>query len=154
MERIAMCDGEHKLKRAEGAVYRYLIAITLTIVATAAISTSGAPANSPGKSDQDRASDDRDATKKKAPLRREGESYEAVGRFVETGDRYMFYPADEGAALRILENLSLERIARVLDSSQRRAEPTWNVSGIIYEFRGSNYILVKRAVVKGRRLGK
>ena len=151
-----MCDGEHKLKRVEGAVYRYLFAITLTIVATAAISTTGAPANSPGKSDQDKTSEQRaGATEKKPPLRREGESYESVGRFVQTGDRYMFYPADQGPALRILENLGLERIARVLDCAQRRAEPTWNVSGVIYEFRGSNYLLVERALVKGpTRLGE
>ena len=103
------------------------------------------------KQDKDK---DKDKEAKAAILRREGETYAALGRIVLTGDRYMFYPSNDDPALRILENLGLERVARVLDVS-RRDEPTWSVSGVIYEFRGSNYFLLERAVVKGRtRLGE
>lgn len=92
---------------------------------------------------------DEGETEKQSVLR-EGETYEGVGRFVETGDRYMFYPADSSAPFRILENLALERVARVLDNAHQRVEPTWTVKGVVYEFRGTNYLLVRRAVVKGR----
>lgn len=134
-------------------MYRTLIAITLLVVSSLTIHSLAAPPNSPEDSERKvdaKAELKSGDAKNTAPLRREGETHEAVGRFAQTGDRYMFYPADDGPALRILENLSLERVARVLDASHRRVEPTWNVSGIIYEFRGSNYFLIERAIVKGR----
>ena len=73
-----------------------------------------------------------------------------IGRFRNTGDRYTFKPSEvEGQAkvkeFVVLENLALERIARLVSSSDKRE---WSVSGAITEFRGGNYLLVERAVLK------
>jgi hypothetical protein len=89
----------------------------------------------------------------KEPLRREGERYEGVGKFVRTGERYEFYPANSKTPLRILENLSLERVARMLEHANLQREPTWAVQGVAYEFRGSNFLLLERVTVKGRARG-
>jgi hypothetical protein len=83
-------------------------------------------------------------------MRREGERLSAYGKIEQTGDRYTFYPADDGPPMRILENLGLERVARVLNTSARNVEPSWNISGVVYVFRGSNFLLMERAILKGR----
>jgi hypothetical protein len=53
---------------------------------------------------------------------------------------------EKGESFRVLENLALERINREL--GQARGNLQWTVSGIVTEFRGNNYLLVTRAVVK------
>lgn len=74
---------------------------------------------------------------------REGEVIELDGRLELSGDRAIFYPP-EGEPLRVLENLALERITRVLTESP--GERTWLVSGVITEYRGSNYLLLSKAM--------
>ena len=44
-----------------------------------------------------------------------------------------------------LENLNLERIAAELASSP--SQPEWSVSGTVTEFRGTNYLLVRRSIL-------
>jgi hypothetical protein len=44
----------------------------------------------------------------------------------------------------VLENLALERIVRILNET--RGQRQWLVSGTITEYRGSNYLLISKAV--------
>jgi hypothetical protein len=84
-------------------------------------------------------------------LRREGDEYSGLGRFETTGDRITYYAEDNKESFRVLENLALERIARVLeDPSGLGHARKWSVTGLITEFRGSNYLLIERAILKGR----
>jgi hypothetical protein len=46
----------------------------------------------------------------------------------------------------VLENLALQRISQVLD--ENRGPRQWIVSGLITEYRGSNYLLVTKAVIQ------
>ncbi len=55
-------------------------------------------------------------------------------------------PGDKGESFRVLENLALERINREL--GQARGNLQWTVSGMVTEFRGNNYLLVTKAMVK------
>lgn len=88
------------------------------------------------------------AAKDKAMRLREGVEFTAItGTFKSTGDRITFYPDDRSDSLRTLENQTLERIWSVLQETSERG---WTVSGVVTEYRGSNYLLVTRAVVKAK----
>ncbi|HTN75878.1 MAG TPA: hypothetical protein VL096_11550 [Pirellulaceae bacterium] len=88
------------------------------------------------------------ADAKPAPLRlREGELIELAGRLELSGDRAIFYPHD-GQPLRILENLALERVAQVL--GETRGPREWVVAGLVTECRGTNYLLISKAVQRSR----
>lgn len=69
---------------------------------------------------------------------------DVVGRFEVAGDRVSFVAVDSTGSWRVLENLALERIGRVL--AENRASPQWTVSGTVTEFNGANYLLVTKAV--------
>ncbi|WP_425614656.1 hypothetical protein NA78x_004530 [Anatilimnocola sp. NA78] len=71
---------------------------------------------------------------------------EVVGRFELAGDRITFYPNGSRDSYRVLENLALERVGQVLSESRARQE--WTISGVLTEFRGNNYLLLNKAVVK------
>jgi hypothetical protein len=79
-------------------------------------------------------------------LLREGQSVELVGRLELSGDRATFFPIDKQPPLRVLENLALERVTRILGEST--GEHQWLVSGVITEYRGANYLLISKAVQK------
>ena len=59
-----------------------------------------------------------------------------------------FVPANGNARFIVLENLNLERIARVLGDDPDARQ--WSVTGSITEYRGGNYLLVTRAILKSR----
>lgn len=69
-----------------------------------------------------------------------------IGRFKATGDRVTFYSREDGRQFPALENLALERVARVISETSDNLR--WSVSGQVTEFRGQNYLLVTRAIVK------
>lgn len=69
-----------------------------------------------------------------------------IGRFKATGDRVTFYSKDDGRQFPALENLALERVARVISETSDNLQ--WCISGQVTEFRGQNYLLVTRAIVK------
>ncbi len=69
------------------------------------------------------------------------------GTFVSAGERIAFYPSDQDTALPVLENQALERVAGMLEQAPGRV---WSVSGTVTEFRGRNYLLISRAVVRPR----
>ena len=73
---------------------------------------------------------------------------EVNGRFEVTGDRVSFATTDSADSMRVLENLALERIARVL--AENRASPEWTISGTVTEYNGANYLLLTKAVQTGK----
>src|SRR5437763_1286636 len=58
-------------------------------------------------------------------------TFQAIG-----GDSVAFQPSGGKDSLRVLENLALERISRSLEDNRGSK---WTVSGLVTEFRGSNY---------------
>jgi hypothetical protein len=85
------------------------------------------------------------ASNKPAERIREGTRLiDEVGTFQSVGDRVSFLPGGNKEALRVLENLALERIDRTLGESGNQQRP-WIISGVITEFKGANYLLVSKA---------
>jgi hypothetical protein len=114
----------------------------------------GSAARIPTSVEVDKDEGDRAGETKKAQAERmrEGERLvDRVGYFKVTGDRLTFY-ADNGAErYGGLENLALERIARVIGETPGTLE--WTISGVVTEFRGGNYLLVTHAVLKNKGAG-
>jgi len=79
---------------------------------------------------------------------REGSEVSLTGSFRITGDRVTFYSKDGELRLRCLENLMLERIARLADRSPDMLE--WKMRGTVTEFRGNNFLLVTHAVLMSK----
>jgi hypothetical protein len=80
---------------------------------------------------------------------REGtELRDAPGTFRLTGDRATFILADGSARFGGLENLTLERVANVIAGDPSPLE--WSVSGVVTEYKGNNYLLVTRAILKSK----
>ena len=91
------------------------------------------------------------ATERSDGVRRTREGTEMADRhgfFRMTGDRMTFFTLEGRQRFVALENLNLERIARAVANDPDRL--TWSVTGTITEFRGANYLLVRRAVIEGR----
>lgn len=87
------------------------------------------------------------ASEKQANRAREGTMLvDVVGHFKLAGDRATFYATQGNARYGGLENLNLERIAIVV--SENPDELEWCVSGQVTEYRGSNYVLITKAVLK------
>ena len=77
---------------------------------------------------------------------REGTQVEKIeGHFKLTGDRVTFITADGKQRFGGLENLALERIARIVKDSP--AQLRWTIAGVITEYRSANYVLVTHAVL-------
>ena len=82
-------------------------------------------------------------------LVREGVRLHAeLGEFKVRGDRAIFISQDGGQHYGGLENQNLERI--VLKISDNPTQLTWEVTGDVTEYRGTNYLLVTHAVIKNR----
>ncbi len=78
---------------------------------------------------------------------REGtELNNVLGYFTVTGSRVTFVTGDNGTRFAGLENLNLERISRMISKAPKQMD--WEVSGEVTEYRGANYLLVSRAVLK------
>ncbi len=69
-----------------------------------------------------------------------------IGELRDAGGRVAFYPDGETQSLPLLENLALERVSQDLDQTHRK----WSVTGIVTEYKGGNYLLLHRAVLKAR----
>ena len=70
-----------------------------------------------------------------------------LGTFQTTGDHVLFELTAQEQSLRVLENLALERVWNMLDDTRGRQ---WTVSGIVTEYRGRNFLLIHRAVLRSR----
>lgn len=72
---------------------------------------------------------------------------EQPGTFEELGDgQFTFTPEGSKESYRTLENLALERVGNVMADSGSGL--TWLVTGQLTEFRGSNYLLISKAVIR------
>jgi hypothetical protein len=89
-----------------------------------------------------------DATSASGRLREGTRLAGQIGYFKPAGDRLIFQAVDGTHRMRVLENLSLERIARRVGDSPERLE--WVISGEVSEFQGANYLLVTQAILKTR----
>jgi len=69
------------------------------------------------------------------------------GYFREDGDGASFV-ADTGLEFGALPNLNLERVLRLLKSSEEPNSIRWSVTGEVTEFSGENFLLISRAVYK------
>ena len=85
-------------------------------------------------------------------LREGSKLTDIVGRFEFAGERFAFHPNDGGEPMRVIENLSLERVSTALQESRTKSD--WVVSGTVTEFRGNNYLIVTRAVTKSAESGR
>jgi len=86
--------------------------------------------------------------KAKQRLREGTEIIDQPGHFRMTGDRVAFFTADGKGRFVGLENLNLERIARTVADNPDRLQ--WAVTGTITEYRGANFLFVRRAILKSR----
>lgn len=65
--------------------------------------------------------------------------------FRTVGQRTMLLALEGSESHVCLENLNLERILKAID--ERPGRGVWTVDGEFTEFRGENYVLIKRAVL-------
>lgn len=71
-----------------------------------------------------------------------------IGSFKITGEGVTFFSSDGELRLSGLQNLAMERVARVLRESH--SEPEWLVTGVVTEYEGGNFLLLQRAILKTR----
>lgn len=72
---------------------------------------------------------------------------DVIGTFQSAGGDSISFSRDGGKeSFRVLENLALQRIGQALENNL--AGRQWIVSGIITEYRGANYLLVTKAVMR------
>jgi hypothetical protein len=129
--------------------------VVLVLFASALVAPGNEPAGSAASAADYRTapreqagSNDLQGGKKTSERLREGTRLNDVhGAFVALGaDSVTFAPTGGKDAYRVLENLALQRVSQQLD--ENRGPRQWIVSGLITEFRGSNYLLVTKAVVQ------
>jgi hypothetical protein len=91
-----------------------------------------------------------DAAASNSSLRlREGTQLtEVFGQFRLTGDRASFIPADGSGKYLALENLTLDRVTQTISEDPNPLE--WVISGTITEYKGCNYLLLSRAILKNK----
>lgn len=65
--------------------------------------------------------------------------------FKVTGDRVELVPSDGHSSLTVLENLTLERVKNELIRVGSTIH--WDVTALVTEFEGGNYVLLKRATI-------
>jgi hypothetical protein len=69
------------------------------------------------------------------------------GRIERRGERFVFLGVEPAVQWMVLENLALERILRVIETEESD-NVEWTVDGMVTEFRGVNYLLLRRTVVR------
>ena len=83
-----------------------------------------------------------------AVLREGSDLNEEEGTFSVADGRLVFVTAKGDRRFTALENLCLERVARIL--SETPSATTWSVSGTVSEYRNMNYVLLRRASLLSR----
>ncbi|MHB8899526.1 MAG: hypothetical protein ACYC6Y_12320 [Thermoguttaceae bacterium] len=81
-------------------------------------------------------------------LREGTELLDARGSFRLVDDRVVFLRTEGDSRYIGLENLNLERIVSEISNNPTQLE--WSVVGTITEYRGSNYLMVRRAILSKR----
>jgi hypothetical protein len=83
------------------------------------------------------------ATRSAERLREGTRLVDVPGTFATLGaDRVSFSPDGGKESYRLLQNLALERISRMLE--EQRGPKLWTVSGTITEYKGANFLLVTK----------
>jgi len=118
---------------------------TVLLGALAGLAARGAPPEAPGRGT---GSPPNAAARDERRLREGSALQEETGVFQDTGNRIVFQARGRKTQLTVLENLALERISATLEED--RQARLWTVSGVVTEFRGGNYLLVSRAVLRAR----
>lgn len=134
--------------RAVGRLRRGLaVAAATTLIGLAAGWTQpDEPAEVPPRPSARASAEAQEPVQASLPRLREGTELTSVrGWFRIVDGRVLFFPSDNDARYIGLENLNLERITAELAGSPSQLE--WSVSGTITEFRGTNYLLVRRAIL-------
>lgn len=135
----------HRLRSVPRSRPRLLAALALAAAAAAALAANEATSSKPTETAPG-------ARVAGGPRLREGTTLVDVpGYFRMLGDRATFYTADGKERFGGLENLNLERISVAMDETPDQLE--WIVSGVITEYKGSNHLLVTRAVLKTKAAG-
>jgi hypothetical protein len=65
--------------------------------------------------------------------------------FQQAGDRTVLFTVDDHQRFVCLENLTLERVLTTMQETPERR--FWRIDGEFTEFRGENFVLIRRAVV-------
>ena len=92
--------------------------------------------------------EERQQPQKKRELIREGTRIEMVGSFRGGGvEPISFRPFGRDESFRVLENLALQRVAKVITTSKRRQ---WQITAEVTEFQNANYLLLKRVYLKAK----
>ena len=78
-------------------------------------------------------------------LRERSRLLDRDGVVIRAVNRLRFVPADGGAPMVLLENQLLERVEQLLRHANRT--PGLQISGIVTEFHGRNYLLLTRVYV-------
>jgi hypothetical protein len=147
----------HVIHRPHRAPRRIVLALVLAAFASLALAQNREPAGSaanvpistPAATDspQPGYSSALGNTKPAERLREGTRLTDMIGTFQSIGnDSVSFSPGGNKDSFRVLENLALQRIGQVLD--ENRGPRQWIVSGLITEYRGSNYLLVTKAVIQ------
>ena len=77
---------------------------------------------------------------------REGTSFkDKYVFFKQTGDQTVLYTVDDEQRFTCLKNLTLERILTTIQEKPERKY--WKIDGEYTEFRGENFVLIRRAFV-------
>jgi|GEM_PF-3300668 len=90
--------------------------------------------------------DRKPSSTKRMQIRQGSELVSVLGNFRDAGDRIIFYSADNSMRLVVLENLSLERVGKILEFAPE--ELLWQVSGVVTEYDSQNYLLLSQAVLQ------
>ncbi len=80
-------------------------------------------------------------------LREGTELVDQRAQFRVSRERTILVLAEGHRQLVVLENLCLERVVKMLAANPEAGN--WLVTGMVTEYRGSNYVLLRRAVLKG-----
>jgi len=129
------------LMRVAGGITPYVCAATsIGLLAAVALAQSPTPPAQPVAAPSEASSEPG------ALCLREGTRLvDEPGQFQITGQRLVFVTSEGNRRFTLLENLNLERIARVLGEGDKQS--VWRVAGSITEYHGANYLLVERAVL-------
>lgn len=114
----------------------FAVRCLLVLAASLALVTTNAVESSPGAKRMG----------EQGRLREGSKLTDVPGRMELVGDQATFTPATGNESYRLLENLALERISQILSDSRDKSQ--WEISGTVTEYRGSNYLLVTKAVIK------
>ena len=120
-------------------------AATLLIGWSAAWSQTPPPARLSTGSTNVLPSSQNDQNPTKNRLREGTELHDAHGYFRFVDDRVVFFRSDGDDRYTGLENLNLERVVSEITNNPTQLE--WTVVGTITEYHGTNYLLVRRAVL-------